>query len=190
MASCRSAEAVEGTRTSVTGGGSTCPTPLLGSARGRGGVGRRHARSLTTASPPAKPTEAIPAPIIRPALPLEQAEILADSSPASGPFVIVEDGRVTTWCTGVDERFAWRWFEQLAAQGVRAVLVRLDGCLAVFRTPLPPDPDDPDAGGKRRRPCLRCGRPFWSTGPGNRICRFCGIRNAGVIQGFGRAEED
>jgi hypothetical protein len=184
MASCRSAEAVEGTRRSVTGG-SLCPAPLLGSAPGRGGVGRRHAPSRATAAPP----EATPAPIVRPTLPLDDAVILADSAPATGPFAIVEDGRVTTWCTGADERFAWRWFEQLAAQGVRAVLARLDGCLAVFRTPLPLDPEDVVGPGKRRRPCLRCGRPFVSAGPGNRICRFCVIRNAGVMPGFGRPED-
>ena len=184
MASSRSAEAVEGTRMSAAGR-SSCPAPPPGSAPGCGGVGRRHARSPATAAPP----EANPAPIVRPTLPLDEAVILADSAPASGPFAIVEDGRVTTWCTGADERFAWRWFEQLAGQGVRAVVVRLDGCLAVFRTPLPLDPDCPDADGKRKRPCLRCGRPFVSAGPGNRICRFCGIRNAGVMPGFGRPED-
>jgi hypothetical protein len=135
------------------------------------------------------PADAARALVFRPTRPLEEAVVLADSAPDDGTLPLSEDGRVTTWCSGADERFAWRWFEQLAVKGVRAVLVRLDGCLAVFRTPLPLDPDGPDAAGKRKRLCLRCGRPFWSTGPGNRICRFCGIRNAGVIQGFGRAEE-
>jgi hypothetical protein len=184
MASCRSVEAVERTRESAAGR-SSCPAALTGSALRRGGT-VAHARSRTAGAPP----DATPALIFRPTRPLEEAVILADSAPASGPFAIVEDGRVTTWCTGADERFAWRWFEQLAGQGVRAVLVRLDGCVAVFRTPLPLDPDGPDADGKRKRPCLRCGRPFVSAGPGNRICRFCGIRNAGVIQGFGRTEDD
>lgn len=115
---------------------------------------------------------------------------MADSAPAGGALPLSEDGRVTTWCTGTDERFAWRWFEQLAAQGVRVVLARLDNCVAVFRTPLPQDSESAPAKGKQRRPCLRCGKLFWSTNPGNRICRFCGIRNAGVIQGFGRAEQD
>ena len=116
--------------------------------------------------------------------------ILADGSPTTSALPLSEDGRVTTWCTGADERFAWRWFAQLAAQGVRVVLARLDDCVAVLRTPLPHDSDDAPPKGKRRHPCLRCGKSFWSTNPGNRICRFCGIRNAGVIQGFGRAEED
>ena len=185
MASCRSAEVVEEARRSAPGR-SSCPAALTGSAPGRGGVGRRHARSPATAAP----ADAAPALIFRPTRPIAEAVVLADSAPDAGPLPLSEDGRVTTWCTGADERFAWRWFEQLAGQGVRAVLVRLDGCVAVFRRPLPPDPDEPVGVGKRRRPCLRCGRAFWSSGPGNRICRFCGIRNAGVMPGFGRAGDD
>lgn len=186
MASCRSAEAVDGTLTSAAGR-SSCPAPVTGSAARQGGT-VAHARPRTTSTP----VDAAPALVFRPTRPLEEAVVLADSEPAAGPLPLSEDGRVTTWCTGTDERFAWRWFEQLASQHVHVVLARLDGCVAVFRTPLPPDPDGPDGeqSAKRRRPCLRCGRSFWSTGPGNRICRFCGIRNAGVIQGFGRAEED
>jgi hypothetical protein len=181
MASCRSAEMVEGT--SKHGARSSCPPPMPGPVQRRSGGARPRAGATTA------PRDAVAAIAIRPARPIEEAVVLADSAPAAGPFAIVEDGRVTTWCSDADERFAWRWFEQLAGQGVRAVLARLDGCLAVFRTPLPLDPDDAAGAGKRRRPCLRCSRPFWSTGPHNRICRFCGIRNAGVMPGFGRPED-
>ncbi len=149
------------------------------------------AASAPSRMPPA-PADAAHALAFRPTWPFEKAAILADSTPDDGPLPLSEDGRVTTWCTGADERFAWRWFEQLANQQVHVVLARLDGCVAVFRTPLPPEPDGPDnqKSAKQRRTCLRCGRSFWSTGPGNRICRLCSIRNAGVIQGFGNAEED
>jgi len=182
MASCRSAEPAE--RAPVIGTRPTCAPILIG-------AGRSHpAPSRAPSDVAAVPVDALGPSAVRPALPLEEAVVLADSAPAAGALPLSEDGRVTTWCAGTDERFAWRWFEQLAAQGVRVVLARLDGCLAVFRAPLPGDPDNAAASRKERRPCLRCGKSFWSTNPGNRICRFCGIRNAGVIQGFGRAEED
>jgi len=176
MASCRSAEALDRAKTSAAARPSR-----------RAAIAKR-----TRSRPGPRPLDAVCALLFRPARPLEEAAILADSDPTAGPLLLSEDGRVTTWCTGTDERFAWRWFEQLAAQGVHVVLARLDGCVAVFRKPLPPDPDDPGNGKsqKQRRPCLRCGKSFWSTGPGNRICRLCAIRNAGVMPGFGRPEDD
>jgi hypothetical protein len=182
MTSCRSADPVGGTFTSAAR--SPCP-PALGNP-GPSRLESSLARSCTSAAPP----DAAASLLIRPTRPLEEAVILADSSSGAGPLPVSEDGRVTIWCTGADERFAWRWFEQLAAQGVRTVLARLDGCLAVFRTPLPLDPDGVVGPGKQRRPCLRCGRSFWSSSPGNRICRFCAIRNAGVMPGFGRPDGD
>jgi len=182
MASCRSADPVGRTSTSATR--SPCPPALGGPGPSR--PESSLARSCTSAAPP----DAAASLLIRPTRPLEEAVILADSAPGAGSLLVSEDGRVTIWCTGADERFAWRWFEQFAAQGVRTVLARLDGYIAVFREPLPRDSDDVPSRAKQRRTCLRCGKSFWSTNPGNRICRFCGIRNAGVIQGFGKAEEE
>jgi len=182
MASCRSAEPVE--RTPTAAARLSCQPTVIGAGPVRG------ANSVAPSCGSSAPPHAADPPFVRPTRPIEEAVVLADSAPAADALSLSEDGRVTSWCAGTDERFAWRWFEQLAAQGVRVVLARLDGYIAVFREPLPRDSDDVPARAKQRRTCLRCGKSFWSTNPGNRICRFCGIRNAGVIQGFGKAEEE
>lgn len=39
---------------------------------------------------------------------------------------------------------------------------------------------------KRKRECLRCGKPFWSEWSGNRICSRCNTTNLNV----GRIESE
>ncbi len=38
----------------------------------------------------------------------------------------------------------------------------------------------------RELPCLKCGHPFKSFGPGNRLCRRCHMENTKIDWGYAR----